>query len=279
MELQTAFLEREPVFTDAELVEFLSERGVAGPGRQAGSWLALWQRRGRVVEIRRAPGLYSVVWPGVDPERFQPRPYLVASKMTPDAVVSHRSAVAFHGCGHSVWRHFLYSAAVPAAALTFRAARYEGVPFPAALRGSGNETWGVESVAYGGGRVRVTSLERSLVDVLAQPLLGGGWEEIWRSASPSKVPDVEKVAAYTTLLADAALRARVGFFVSQHRDLWRLPATVLELFRDDSDAGPYYLDGADPAPAVLVGEWDLVVPKWVLGQRWEELSSYSPAMS
>ena len=199
--------------------------------------------------------------------------------MTPDAVVSHRSAMAFHGCGHSVWRHFLYSAAAAGAPITYRAAGYEGVPFPAALSDSGNERWGVESVAYGGGRVRVTSLERALVDVLAAPLLGGGWEEIWRSASPSKVPDLEKVAAYTSLLGAAALRDRVGFFVSQHLDLWRLPSTVLELFRDDSAAGPYYLDGDDPAPVVLVGEWDLIVPEWVLGQRWEELASYSTAMS
>ena len=279
MEEQTAFLEREPVFTHAELIEFLSERDVARPDRQAGSWLEHWQRRGTVVEIRRTPGLYSVVRAGADPERFQPLPYLVATKMTPDAVVSHRSAMAFHGCGHSVWCHFLYSAATPAAPLTYRAARYGGVPFPTALSGSGNEKWGVESVAYGGGRVRVTSLARTLVDVLAQPLLGGGWEEIWHSASPTKVPDVEKVAAYTTLLDDAPLRARVGFFVSQHLDLWQLPATVLELFRDDSTAGPYYLDGNDPEPAVLVKEWDLIVPKWVLGQQWDELSAYSSAMT
>ena len=277
--MQTAFLTREPVFTSAELAAFLSERGIAGPDEQAGLWLDHWQRAGTVVEIRRTPGLFSVVWPGVDPGRFQPVPELVATKMTPDAVVSHRSAMTFHGCGHSVWRHFVYSAAVPAPPLTYRAARYEGVPFPDALTDSGNAMWGVESVAYGDGRVRVTSLERTLVDVLAQPLYGGGWEEIWRAASPTKIPDIEKVAAYTALLGDAALRARVGFYVSQHLDLWQLTDTVLELFREDSPAGPYYLDANDPAPALLVEEWDLIVPLHVLEQHWEELNSYTIAMS
>lgn len=279
MESLTVFLEREPVFTRVELVAYLSERGEARAGERAGLWLDRWQQRGTIVEVRRSPGLYSVVRPGADPERFQPRPYLVATKMTPDAVVSHRSAMAFQGCGHSVWCHFVYSAAEPAPPLTYRAAGYEGVPFPAALTDAGHPMWGVESVAYGGGRVRVTSLERTLVDVLAQPLLGGGWEEIWRAASPSKVPDIAKVAAYTKLLDDAALRARVGFYVAQHQALWQLPDKALDLFRDDSPAHPYYLDPADHDPAELVGEWDLVVPKWVMEQDWEELNSYSIAMS
>ena len=68
MELQTAFLTREPVFTRAELVAYLSERGVARPAGQAGLWLDHWQRGGTVVEIRRTPGLFSVVWQGVDPK-------------------------------------------------------------------------------------------------------------------------------------------------------------------------------------------------------------------
>ncbi len=34
---------------------------------------------------------------------------------------------------------------------------------------------------HAGGIVRVTAFERTLVDVLDAPDLGGGWEEVWRS--------------------------------------------------------------------------------------------------
>ena len=43
------------------------------------------------------PGLFAVVGEGRDPERFQPMPDLVSTKMAPDAVVSHHSALDFLG--------------------------------------------------------------------------------------------------------------------------------------------------------------------------------------
>ena len=44
---------------------------------------------------------------------------------------------------------------------------------------------------HAGGQVRVTSLERSLVDLLHSPEHGGGWEEIWRSLEAA-VLSIEK---------------------------------------------------------------------------------------
>ena len=89
------FLDVEPVFTGSELVTFLAGRGVVCPDEIARRLEERWVRAGRVVAVR--PGLFAVVSDGIDPDRFQPLSSLVATKMAPDAVVSHHAALDFWG--------------------------------------------------------------------------------------------------------------------------------------------------------------------------------------
>ena len=41
--------------------------------------------------------------------------------------------------------------------------------------------------------IKITSLERSIVDILDRPDLGGGWEEVWRSLDNVTLFDVNKI--------------------------------------------------------------------------------------
>ena len=164
------FLASDPVFTSSELAEFLAGRGVAHPVREARRLGEGWVRAGRVV-VR--PGLFVVVGEGRDPERFQPMPDLVATKMAPDAVVSHHSALVFWGISYSMWFDAVYSATEPQAPSAFRAMCYRGVRFPQRLIDSGDQHFGVVTRTYADGVVRVTGMERTLVDVLADPDYGG----------------------------------------------------------------------------------------------------------
>ncbi|MFQ5644747.1 MAG: hypothetical protein ACE5FQ_13770 [Thiogranum sp.] len=59
----------------------------------------------------------------------------------------------------------------------FRGQEFLAVPFPRVLSAQQAELFGVTIQRHAGGNVRVTSLERTLVDVLVRPDLGGGWEE------------------------------------------------------------------------------------------------------
>ena len=67
-------------------------------------------------------------------------------------------------------------------------------------------------------RLRVTNLERTLVDVLDRPGLSGSWEEIWRSLESVEFFDLDKVVEYALLLGNATTAAKVGFFLEQHRE-------------------------------------------------------------
>lgn len=264
-----AFLTVEPVFTGSELAEFLARRGVAHPVEEARRLQERWVWAGRVVAVR--PDLFAVVADGIDPARFQPMPDLVSTKMAPDAVVSHHSALDFWGISYSMWFDAVYSATEPAPPLAFRAMCYRGVRFPQRLIDSGDQHFGVVTRTYADGTVRVTTMERTLVDVLADPDYGGSWDEIYQSVTRADQIDVETVAAYCQLRdGSPALRAKVGFFLDQHRDLWGITNCDLDQFRPSGPrAQKFVFDTFDRKRTHYVEEWNLVVPVEVIERQWE----------
>ena len=68
------------------------------------------------------------------------------------------------------------------------------------------------SVDRQGLEIHVTSLERTVVDVLDRPNYGGGWEEIWRTAEHISILNMDKIIRYADLLNNATTIS--GFFVS-----------------------------------------------------------------
>ena len=262
------FLEREPVFTRSDLASYLDGQGVAHPRAAAGRLGERWQQEGRVVMVR--PDVYAVVNGGRDPARFQPMPDLVATKMAPDAVVSHHSALDYWGISYSMWFDAVYSATDPPPSMVYGAMYYRGVRFPERLIESGHQHFGVVEETYAGGTVRVTTMERTLVDILANPDLGGSWDEIWQSVARADSIDVETVATYCELVdGGAALRAKVGFFLDQHRDEWGIDDRALAPFRPPPRSAPFHLDPAHHPRCRFVPEWNLMAPIEVLERQWE----------
>ena len=262
------FLGVEPVFTGSELAAYLAECGEADPFHAARRLEVGWVRAGRVVVVR--PGLFAVVGEGRDPARFQPMPTLVATKMAPDAVVSHHSALDFWGISYSLWFDAVYSATEPQPSLVYGAVCYRGVRFPQRLIDSGNQHFGVVTETYADGVVRVTGMDRTLVDVLADPDYGGSWDEIYQSVTRADEIDVETVAAYCQLRdGGPALRAKVGFFLDQHRELWGIDNCELDQFRPQDPGPAVHLDPAAIECTHYVEEWNLVVPAEVVERQWE----------
>lgn len=126
-------------------------------------------------------GLYCVVPPCADPATSPVDAYLLASRMTDDTVLAYHTALEFRGKAYSVFEEIQYLTGRATRPATFRSHRFRPVRFPKKIAASGKQLFAVNEVDRAGLSVRVTSLERTLADVLDRPDLGGGWEEIWRS--------------------------------------------------------------------------------------------------
>ncbi len=263
----SAWFAAHPVF---RVEEFIDAHAAAGRSRR-GSESVLRQHvlAGHLIHVRR--GLYATVPAGVPADRAPVDPYLLASRLTADAVVAFHAALQFHGYAYSSWRRYDYLTASRDQPLHFRGADFTPAQEPATLRQRKDRGGGIETRHHSGGEVRVTILERTLVDVLDAPERIGDWEEIWRSLSMVPFLDLDLVVWLVQAGRPAITAARVGFFLDHpaHREALFVTEAHLAPLRALAPRQPRYLDRRR-TPGRLVRGWNLIVPETVLEQDWEE---------
>jgi predicted transcriptional regulator of viral defense system len=260
------FFELHPVFRREEFAAVHSGDGSRSPQTTA-TVLKQYVASGKLVHVRR--GVYATVPSGVSAQRVHVDPYLLATKLSPDAVVSHHAALQFHGRAYSLWNRFHYLTRNRQQRFAFRGLEFVPVQVPVPLRAHPDLGGGIVEHRHAGGLARVASLERTLVDVLDAPERSGGWEEVWRSLEMVEFFDVDAVLDYTRALGSALTAARVGFFLEEHGEALMLEERQLEPLRELAPVQPRYLDSRRERGKLLSG-WNLIVPERVLSRAWEE---------
>ena len=100
MKLQN-FLARYPVFTRQEYITFLESQGVVNPNTQR-ELLAYHLKQGHIVRIRQ--GFFASVPQSVlEPQDMPVDSYLIAGRITDDAVLSYHTALDFFGVAYSAY--------------------------------------------------------------------------------------------------------------------------------------------------------------------------------
>jgi predicted transcriptional regulator of viral defense system len=262
------FFSIHPVFTYDEFVEFLSKKDSRNVKTRE-SILSHYTKTGRILRVRR--GLFLTVPQGYAPETCPVDPFLLASKMAPDSVLAYHTALDLHGKAYSVREDLFYLTGSGSRLLNFRGQRYRGVAFPRKLVGKRLESFGVDTVERSGIDINVTSLERTLVDVLDRPSLGGSWEEIWRSMEMVEFFDLDRVIEYAAHLGNATTAAKVGFFLEQHKSTLMAHDDHLDRLMALKPAQPHYMVHKERKSGRFMKRWNLVVPEEILERRWEEM--------
>lgn len=260
------FFARHPVFTHEEFASFLDAEGSRSLKTQE-ALLAYHVKTGRILRVRR--GLYASVSFGASPDTFPVDTFLLAGKMAEDAVIAYHTALEFHGKAHSVQERLVFLTSRAIRPVNFRGYEFRGVRFPNSLVKENQQFFAVDTAERTGLTLRVTSLERTLVDILDRPDLGGGWEEIWRSLESVEFFDTDKVVDYTLLLDNASTAAKVGLYLEQHQKDLMVDDAHLDRLRQHTPKQPTYM--ARNSKGRLVKKWNLVVPSQVLDRAWEEI--------
>jgi predicted transcriptional regulator of viral defense system len=261
------FFAAHPVFTTRELIGYLEKNGSRSRWTRK-ALLAHHRKQGHIILVHR--GLYATVPPGNDSKTYSIDPYLLAAKMTDDSVLAYHTALELLGKAYSVFEEFFLLSRKPTRVKTFRSQRFRGILFSQALRAAGKEEMYTKVVDRSGMGIKVTSLDRTLVDVLDRPDLGGGWEEIWRSLGSVEYFDLDIVVEYVKLLGNRTTAAKVGYYLEQRAESLMVESRHLEPLRKLCPKQPHYLDRGKSGK--LVSDWNLVVPRSLAERSWEEIA-------
>ncbi len=262
------FFAENPVFTTDQVRAFFRRRGTT-KDRAAGAWLAYHYKNGHIIRIKQ--GLYATVPEGANPESFTPDLFILASRMSRDAVLVYHTALEFHGRAYTTYNRLTYQTAGGSRPFEFHGWRFLPVSVAGVLQKKGKSNFGVRQVDRNGVKVSVASLERTLVDVLHRPVYCGGWEEIWRSLEAIEFFDLEEVVEYVVLLENATTAAKVGFFLDQHKERLLVDDKHLEILHSSKPKRPHYLLRGEKKGGKWIKEWNLIVPEEILNRSWTRI--------
>ena len=218
------FLTTHRVFTRAELQSALHGRAVA----TVDSHISRWRRQGRIARVKR--GVFvRLDQQGVGNDSL-PDFVTLASRMASDAAVAYHTALEVHGCAQSLLERFTFVTWTGTKATTYLGRRFVPVHPRAQLKAAGDgERW-IEKAERAGTELRVTSLERTVVDVLDRPALAGGVDEVWRSLFAVPALDPDSLLEYAELLGSCTLAARLGFFLDCRREELVIPDALQNVY-------------------------------------------------
>ncbi len=260
------FFETHPIFRYEEFTEFMAEQGIDNPAnaRQQLQYHCkqgnLWHIRRLLYAVKPFPAVANV---GVDP-------YLIAAKATQDAVLSHHTALELHGFAYTTFETLTYLTAQASKPFTYEDQNFRSVRFPTSLQEKNKTDYGVDTITRGGVTIRLTSLERTIVDILERPDLAGGWEEVLRSLEQVVSFDAQKLIDYTLMLDNATTVAKVGFFLEQRPEHLAVQSSITDQLLPYLPTQPHYIDRSQRKDGKLIKKWQLIVPAEILEQRWKE---------
>lgn len=265
-----SFFAQNQIFTVRELLTWLSKESTCPINHSTlHNSLAYHQKQGHILRIRR--GLYYSLPKGVIASSYPVDPFLVTSKMAEDAILSYRTALDVHGKLHTTSSRFIYlSKKRVMSSFVFKDIEYQAVSIPTALKTNNNEQFGTQSVDRLGQSILVTTLERTVVDVLDRPHLCGSWEEIWLSLESIEYLDLDQLFKYVLLLDNATTIAKLGLFLETHRERLMISEHYLEELTKYLPLKPHYLERKSKQPQKMISKWNLIVPLSLINREWEE---------
>jgi len=256
------------VFTKQEFAEFILESRDVKP-RTSDGHLRYYVKQKRLVRIHR--GLYAAVPLGYSVDQFEINPYQLISRLSVDSVIAYHSALQFFGKSYSIYHTHTFLTRSRPRKFFYQGVTYRPVHVPKLRIKNREEIDGIVLREKNGMRVHVTSLERTMVDVMDRQDLSGGWEEIWRSLESVEFFDLDQVIKYANRINNSTTTAKVGFFLEMNAETLMVDESYLIKLESKRPKKPHYWSRDSKGPTRLVNRWNLIIPEQIIDRSWEEV--------
>lgn len=262
------FFRAHPLFHIEELEAHLGGGGTVNKNTLNAS-LQYHLEKNHLARIRRGYYLVTSHYAG---SQVEGDPIAIGAHLAKDTIISHHSALSFHALAYSMAEDTYLFSDKRLGLFTCDFGTYRQVAHPKPLK-SGNRFVETKHHDRIGIKVRVCTIERTLVDSLVRPEYSGGWEEIWRSFESLNFLDVDRVIGYADLLGSSITAAKLGFFLEQHQEQFSVTEKQLSQLSLNCPKSGCYMEKGYKGEVIFLKRWNLIVPKTVYEKSWEELGN------
>lgn len=233
----------------SELIIFTTDDVVRYKGNKstAYSLLRRLQKKDSIRKIRN--NLYSCVNPATNSiyaSKFQ-----IASSISETSFVSHASAMGFFGMNNQVSYSMYVSSLTKFNNFEFEGIRYEYQQTKTEML--------VTSPKYVD-KVRISEVERSIIDSIKEMDRITGLEEVLENISLSRVLNEKKLISYLDYHNSKSLYKRVGYLLSLFRLQTKLPLSFFEYCKMKSTNTTVYLTQEAKGSGYFDKDWNLIIP-------------------
>lgn len=178
----------------------------------------------------------------------------IAGKISPTSYLSYQSALEFHGLAHQVFYDLWVSSSK-----RFNSFEFEGIRFQYCESKSLSGVMNANSSPF----IRVTNLERTVIDCIDKIERCGGLEELIQSISLISYLDQELLLNYLQEFNKQFLYQKVGFILEYFKQEMKLSDNFFSICKHKSGKSTRYL--TDRIESIhYFKEWRLCAPTNIL---------------
>jgi predicted transcriptional regulator of viral defense system len=220
---------------------------MTGNRETAHSIIESYKKKGLIESVRR--NLFVAI--SLETKQPVPSRYAIASNISSGAYISHHSAFEYHGLANQVYYEIYV-----AAQTRFREFEYDGITYSYVLSPFNS---GIEEKKDG---VRVTDLERTVVDGINDYDRVGGLEELLRCIGAIPFLDSEKLVAYLLNYDKEILYQKAGYILEHFKTELKLTDIIFDtcLSKVPQKSKRYLFPKIKNEPRVFSKNWSLYVP-------------------
>ena len=212
----------------------------------ASSMLQYYTKQNRIIKIRK--GLYTLVNP-IDKEPIASK-FLIGSRLTESAVISHHSAFEYYGFANQVSYNVIVSSNSKFNQFIFNWDTFVRVP--------SNINVGVDKLSNG---VKITDLERTILDSINDFEKIMGFEELIQCITLIPSFDENKLLKYLKLYNKCFLYQKVGFIFEHFKDDFKLSENFFdECLKNCGKSSRYLLSNSIGVEYDFNNKWHITYP-------------------
>jgi len=235
-----------------EIFSFADVENLTGSTDSAKNLLDRYVKKGFVKKIRR--NLYYCV--SLENKDSTVNRFVIGSNINQTAYISYHSAFEYHGLAHQTF----YEINI-ASDKVFRNFDFEDITYKYVRSHFNNGVIIPETNS----KIRVTNIERTVIDCIKSIDLCGGTEELFQCLSSVLILDNNKLFEYLTLYDTQFLYQKSGYIFEKYQEDLGVNDELINIcLKKVGESIRYFDEDAKKGNGMFVKKWNLIVPKNII---------------